>query len=52
MYIKLDRTKPDYKVNVVLNCKKANQLGWKKKFSLKQGIEKTFNWINSQIKEK
>jgi GDP-D-mannose 3',5'-epimerase len=24
--------------------------GWKPKYSLKQGLEKTYEWINSQMK--
>lgn len=33
----------------VMNCEKINKLGWKPKFSLLEGIEKTYNWYKKVI---
>lgn len=44
-----DTTKPDGNPRKLLNSKKIHELGWKHKISLKEGIEKSYNWfINSR----
>ncbi|WP_270386939.1 GDP-L-fucose synthase family protein [Megamonas funiformis] len=44
-----DTTKPDGNPRKLLDSKKIHELGWKHKISLKEGIEKSYNWfINSR----
>lgn len=44
-----DISKPNGTMRKVLNCSKINNLGWKYKTSLKEGISKVYDWyINSQ----
>jgi GDP-L-fucose synthase len=48
--IKLDTSKPDGTPQKLLDITKLNSLGWKARISLKDGIEQTYNWYQSQIK--
>ncbi|VXC00103.1 bifunctional GDP-fucose synthetase: GDP-4-dehydro-6-deoxy-D-mannose epimerase and GDP-4-dehydro-6-L-deoxygalactose reductase [Flavobacterium sp. 9AF] len=41
-----DVTKPDGTPRKLLDVSKINNLGWKHKIDLQEGIEKTLNWIN------
>lgn len=44
-----DTIKPDGNPRKLLDSKKIHELGWKHKISLKEGIEKSYNWfINSR----
>ena len=40
-----DATKPDGTPRKLLDVSKINNLGWKHKVNLQQGIEKTLNWV-------
>lgn len=40
-----DITKPDGNPRKLLDCSKIHKLGWKYKVSLKEGIEKSYNWF-------
>jgi len=42
--IVFDTTKPDGMPRKLLDVSKINNLGWQAKISLKEGIEKTYNW--------
>jgi len=46
--IEWDTTKPNGTPRKVLNVDKIKALGWEPKISLKQGIEKTYEWYISQ----
>lgn len=41
-----DTSKPDGTPRKLLNVTKINELGWKYKIELKEGIQKTLNWLN------
>lgn len=45
-----DTTKPDGTPRKLLDVSKINQLGWKAKTSLKDGIEQTYNWYLENLK--
>lgn len=45
-----DTTKPDGTPRKLLDVSKINQLGWKAKTSLKDGIEQTYNWYLEDLK--
>lgn len=45
-----DTTKPDGTPRKLLDVSKINQLGWKYKTSLKDGIEQTYNWYLEDLK--
>ena len=40
-----DTTKPDGTPRKLLDVSKINNLGWKHKVNLQQGIEKTLDWV-------
>lgn len=44
-----DRTKPDGTLKKLLDVKKLENLGWKYKIELKEGIEKTYKWYLKNI---
>ena len=49
--IKYIKTKPAIENKIMINTSKIKSLGWKPKYSLKQGIEKTINWYKkNQLK--
>lgn len=48
--IKKDLSKPDGTPQKLLDITKLSSLGWKAKISLKEGIEQTYEWYESQIK--
>jgi GDP-L-fucose synthase len=48
--IRKDLSKPDGTPQKLLDITKLSSLGWKAKISLKDGIEKTYEWYQSQIK--
>ena len=45
--LEFDLSKPDGTPKKLLNVEKLTELGWKPKFSLKQGIKKTYEWFVS-----
>jgi GDP-L-fucose synthase len=50
--IKFDTSKPDGMMRKLLDVSQMTKLGWKYKTSLKEGIEKTYQWfLNSKIGE-
>jgi GDP-L-fucose synthase len=48
--IKKDLSKPDGTPQKLLDITRLSSLGWKAKISLKDGIEQTYEWYQSQIK--
>lgn len=46
--LKFDATKPDGMLKKLLDVKRAKQLGWNAKTSLKEGLTKTYDWYCSQ----
>jgi GDP-L-fucose synthase len=48
--IRRDLSKPDGTPQKLLDITKLSSLGWKAKISLKDGIEQTYEWYQSQIK--
>jgi len=42
--IKYDKKKPNGMMKKLLNSKKANDIGWKAKTNLKEGLKKTYDW--------
>ena len=51
--IKFDLSKPDGTLRKLLDCKRLNQLGFKTKISLEEGLKSTYNWyLNNQDKLK
>ena len=48
--LKKDLSKPDGTPQKLLDITKLSSLGWKAKISLKDGIEQTYEWYQSQIK--
>lgn len=48
--IRKDLSKPDGTPQKLLDITKLSSLGWKAKISLKDGIEQTYEWYQSQIK--
>ena len=44
-----DPSKPTIKMNLSLDCSKANGVGWTQKTSLEEGIKKTLDWYNANI---
>lgn len=42
--IKFDLSKPDGTLRKLLDCKRLNQLGFKAKISLEEGLKDTYNW--------
>jgi GDP-L-fucose synthase len=47
-----DNSKPDGTPRKLMDVSRINNLGWKYKTSLKEGIEKTYAWFNSHKVEK
>ena len=47
-----DPSKPDGTPRKLMDVTRINQLGWKYKTSLREGIEKTYEWFLSQVKSK
>lgn len=43
--IEWDTTRPNGTPNRPLDCSKMNELGWKPKHNLSQGLEKTYQWF-------
>jgi len=39
-----DKSKPDGTPRKLMDVSRINQLGWKHKTSLREGIEKTYKW--------
>ncbi len=50
--IRKDLSKPDGTQQKLLDITKLSSLGWKAKTSLKDGIEQTYEWYQSQIKSR
>ena len=50
--IRKDLSKPDGTPQKLLDITKLSSLGWKAKTSLKDGIEQTYEWYQSQIKSR
>jgi GDP-L-fucose synthase len=48
--IRKDLSKPDGTPQKLLDITKLSSFGWKAKISLKEGIEQTYEWYESQIK--
>ena len=48
--IRKDLSKPDGTPQKLLDITKLSSLGWKAKISLRDGIEQTYEWYQSQIK--
>lgn len=48
--IRKDLSKPDGTPQKLLDIAKLSSLGWKAKISLRDGIEQTYEWYQSQIK--
>jgi len=48
--IEYDTTKPDGTPRKLMDVTRINELGWKYKTELRQGIEKTYEWYLSSIK--
>lgn len=46
--ISFDTSKPDGTMRKLLSVKKLNDLGWKHKISLKEGLESTIDWYKKQ----
>jgi len=46
-YINWDKTKPNGTPRKVLNVDKIKSLGWQPKISLREGIEKTYEWYKA-----
>ncbi len=44
--IEHDTTKPTIKMNLSLDCTKANEIGWSQKVPLEEGIVKTLDWYS------
>ena len=40
-----DATKPDGTMRKLLNVSRAKEMGWEAKVSLREGIEKTYQWF-------
>ncbi len=52
LYINYDETKPTIKTKLALNSKKALQtFDWKPKVSIEEGIKKTIDWYQNNIKD-
>ena len=47
--IQFDSTKPDGTPRKLLDVSKLNQLGWRAKVGLEEGIERTLAWYSSQL---
>lgn len=47
--IEYDTTKPDGTPRKLMDVSRINKLGWKHRTSLKDGIEKTYEWFKSNI---
>ncbi|MDR3625796.1 MAG: GDP-L-fucose synthase [Ignavibacteriaceae bacterium] len=47
-----DNSKPDGTPRKLMDVSRINNLGWKYKTSLKEGVEKTYAWFNSHKVEK
>lgn len=43
-----DTTKPDGMMRKRLDVKKLHKLGWKHKYNLKEGVEKTYRWFKKE----
>ena len=43
-----DTSKPDGTPNRLLSCNKLFNMGWKPKTTLKDGLERSYNWFTSQ----
>jgi GDP-L-fucose synthase len=50
--LEYDSSKPDGTPRKLLDVSRINKLGWKAKTSLKEGIEKTYEWYLGQLKIK
>jgi GDP-L-fucose synthase len=50
--IKFDSTKPDGTPRKIMDSGRIHALGWKHKISLKDGLEKTYAWYQSQVAQK
>jgi GDP-L-fucose synthase len=48
--IEYDTSKPDGTPRKLMDVSRINDLGWKYKTELRNGIEKTYNWFKSNIK--
>jgi GDP-L-fucose synthase len=48
--IEYDSSKPDGTPRKLMDVSRINNLGWKYKTELRDGIEKTYNWFRSNIK--
>ncbi|WP_445456275.1 GDP-L-fucose synthase [Flavobacterium sp. HNIBRBA15423] len=46
-YLTFDASKPDGTPRKLLDVSKINNLGWKHKVNLKEGIQKTLNWLKA-----
>lgn len=52
LVVKYNKDKPSFKGGLWLDYKKANKdFGWVPKTSLREGIEKTINWLHNRIVE-
>jgi len=47
--IEYDSTKPDGTPRKLMDVSRINELGWKHKTGLKDGIEKTYNWFLKKV---
>ncbi|NOY46618.1 MAG: hypothetical protein GXO84_00060 [Chlorobi bacterium] len=45
--LQFDNTKPDGTMRKVTDVSKLNQLGWKYKVGLEEGLKKMINWYNN-----
>lgn len=48
--IKLDRSKPDGAPRKLLDVSKMDSLGWKPKYSLREGIRHTYEWFREEYR--
>ncbi|MCC0727053.1 GDP-L-fucose synthase [Clostridioides sp. ZZV14-6045] len=49
--IRFDKSKPDGMYRKVMDVSKINELGWKAKTSLRDGLDKTYNWYLKSINQ-
>lgn len=49
--IKFDTSKPDGTMQKLMDSSKLRRLGWQPSMTLKQGIEKTYQWYLEQLKK-
>jgi GDP-L-fucose synthase len=50
--IRYDNSKPDGTPRKLLDVSKLNSLGWKSRISLKEGIERTYEWYVRSFSDK